>query len=210
MKKKFTFVFIIILVTASFSLADSSEEDIEDMVDIFLNNKKIFAVISEKNTLKFNLRSNEEVLWTGAKGYIGSFITNLRFLAVSSVEGNWNELPLRVGESPKLPVSVSENIIMAATDKRIISFSRVTNRFIYLDLLVGEIPEKIYAEKNTGIIVTASKIYGFSKDSSSFKSMTLRSGEEINNLKISSDKASLMSSQRLLIFENGNWKEERL
>ncbi|MEE4112038.1 MAG: hypothetical protein V2I40_04435, partial [Desulfobacteraceae bacterium] len=65
-------------------------EEVEDLVDIFATDSAFIAVVDGKRNFSEAKGSSEMVLWQGAKGEIGAFLTNERLLAVSTRSGQWN------------------------------------------------------------------------------------------------------------------------
>ena len=108
-----------ILVSAICSYA---EEEIEDLIDIFESNSKIIAIIEGKKTITFDLRLKEKVLWSDSNGYLGAFLTNVRFFVISTSLDAWQVLPLKLGESEKGIASLSPYIALLVTGDRAIGF----------------------------------------------------------------------------------------
>ena len=83
------------------TISSYAEEDIEDLIDIAESNNKIIAIIEGRKTISSDLRLNEKVLWSDSNGYLGAFLTNLRFFVISTSSDAWQALPLRLDESEK-------------------------------------------------------------------------------------------------------------
>ena len=81
-----------------FTIASYAEEEIEDLIDIAESKGKIIAIIEGRKTITFDLRPNEKVLWSGSRGYLGAFLTNLHFFVISTTSNAWRTLPLRLNE----------------------------------------------------------------------------------------------------------------
>ncbi|WP_319574855.1 hypothetical protein [uncultured Desulfobacter sp.] len=112
------------------SLSSYAEEEIENLIDIFVSNSKIVAIIEGENTITSNLRSKESVLWRGSSGYLGAFLTNHRFFVISTSSDAWQALSLRKDESEKGVVSLSPYIALLVTGDRAIGFDAASNQFI--------------------------------------------------------------------------------
>jgi hypothetical protein len=66
------------------AISSYAAEDIEDLIDIAESKGKIIAIIEGRRTITFDLRPNEKVLWSGSKGYLGAFLTDLHKVQTSS------------------------------------------------------------------------------------------------------------------------------
>jgi hypothetical protein len=85
-----------------FGLAISSyaEEEIEDLIDIAESKGKIIAIIEGRKTITFDLRPNEKVLWSGSRGYLGAFLTDLHFFVISTSLNAWQIVLLDLMQPP--------------------------------------------------------------------------------------------------------------
>ena len=78
-------------------------EEVEDLVDIFATDSAFIAVVDGRRNFSEAKGSSETVLWQGAKGEIGAFLTNQRLLAVSVRSGQWNTRALKIIEKKEPP-----------------------------------------------------------------------------------------------------------
>lgn len=198
-----------IFVSARCSYA---EEEIEDLIDIFVSNSKIIAIIEGKNTITSNLRSKEKVLWRGSSGYLGAFLTNHRFLVISTSSNAWQALPLRKDESEKRVVSLSPYIALLVTGDRAIGFDAESNQFIETRLPIHDELIKAKAEKYVAVVITSSLVFGLAAETSAFAEVRLRVRETIEAVKVTSRKVIVRTSDRLLAFDasGSTWNEHRL
>ena len=198
-----------ILVPAICSYA---EEEIEDLIDIFESNSKIIAIIEGKKTITFNLRPKEKVLWSDSNGYLGAFLTNLRFFVISTSSDAWQALPLRLDESEKGVASLSPYIALLVTGDRAIGFDAASNRFIETRLPIHDELLAAKAEKYVAVVITSSRAFGLATKTLAFTEIPLRVRETIEAIKITSSKATIRTSDRLLTFEasGSTWNEHRL
>ena len=81
-----------ILTSTIFSYAD---EEIEDLIDIAESKGKIIAIIEGKKKVSFDLKPDEKVLWSGSRGYLGAFLTNVHLFVISTSLDAWRRLPLK-------------------------------------------------------------------------------------------------------------------
>jgi len=189
-----------------------AEEEIEDLIDIAEAKGRIIAVIEGKKTVSLELRPNETVIWTGARGHLGAFLTSLRFFAISTTSSSWQELPLGVGESENGVVSLSPYIALLATEDRAVGFNAASNRFVETRLPSHDELIAAEAEKYVAVVITSGRAFGFAAKTSAFKEIFLRVRETIEDLKITASKATVRTSDRLLTFEaeGAVWREHRL
>jgi len=198
-----------ILVSA---LCSYAEEEIEDLIDIFESNSKIIAIIEGKKAITFDLRSNEKVLWSDSNGYLGAFLTNEHFFAISTSSDAWQALPLRLDESKKGVASLSPYIALLVTGDRAIGFDAASNQFIETQLPIHDELLVAEAEKYVAVVITSSRAFGLATKTSAFTEIRLRIRETVEAIKVTSSKATVRTSDRLLTFEakGSTWNEHRL
>jgi DNA primase large subunit len=194
------------------TISSYAEEEIEDFIDIAESKSKIIAIIEGRKTITFDLRSNEKVLWSGSKGYLGSFLTDTRFFVISTSLNAWQVMPLRSEESGEGVASLSEYIALLVTKDRAIGFDATSNRFIETRLPIRDELLAAEAEKYVAVVITSSRAFGLAAKASAFIEITLRIRETIESIKLTSSKATVRTSDRLLTFEATGltWNEHRL
>jgi hypothetical protein len=194
------------------TISSYAEEEIEDLIDIAESNRKIIAIIEGRKTISSRLRVDEKVLWSGSKGYLGAFLTNLRFFVISTSSDAWQVLPLRFDESEKGVASLSPYIALLVTGDRAIGFDAASNRFIETRLPIHDELLAAEAEKYVAVVITSSRAFGLAAETSAFIEIPLRVRETIEAIKITSSKATVRTSDRLLTFEarGATWHEYRL
>ncbi|MHC4639131.1 MAG: hypothetical protein ACYTBV_16765 [Planctomycetota bacterium] len=201
-------IFIYILASAISSYAD---EEKEELIDIFQSDSKIIAIVEGKNTNIFDLRPKEKVLWRGANGYLGAFLSNLHFFVISNSSSAWQALPLRLDESKKGVASLSPYIALLVTAEGVIGFDAASNRFIEAQLPIHDEVLTAKAEDYVAVVVTSSRAFALAAKNSSFIEFPLRARETVEETKITSSKATVRTSDRLLTFdvEGLTWKEHK-
>ena len=204
--------FLICLSILVSTISSYAEEEIEDLIDIAESKSKIIAIIEGRKTISFDLRINEKVLWSDTNGYLGAFLTNLRFLVISTSLDAWQALPLRLNESEKGVASLSPYIALLVTGDRAIGFDAASNRFIEARLPIHDELLAAKAEKYVAVVITSSRVFGLATKTSAFAEIFLRVRETIEAIKITSSKATVRTSDRLLTFEatGSTWNEHRL
>ena len=204
---------ILICVTILTSTVSSyAEEEIEDLIDIAESNSKIIAIIEGKKTITFDLRPDEKVLWSGSRGYLGAFLTDLHFFVISTSLNAWQRLPLMLGESEKGVASLSPYIALLVTRDRAVGFDATSNRFTETQLPLHDELIAAEAEKYVAVVITSSRAFALAAESSAFTEIALGIGETIEEIKLTYSKATVRTSERLLTFEatGTTWKQHRL
>ncbi len=203
------FICLAILFFTTFSYA---EEEIEDLIDIVESENKIIAIIKGIKKNSFDLRANEKVLWSGSRGYLGAFLTNLNFFVISTTSNSWRALPLKKSEFEQRAASISSYIALLVTNDRIISFNAKSNRFIETRLPIHDELLEAEAGKYVAVVITSSRVFGLTLGTSTFNEIRLRNKETFESINITESKAVVRTSDRLLTFEakGSTWREHRL
>jgi len=194
------------------TISSYAEEEIEDLIDIIESKGKIIAIIEGRKTITFDLRPNEKVLWSGSRGYLGAFLTDLHFFVISSSLNAWQALPLRLDESGKGVASLSPYIALLVTGDRAIGFDATSTRFIETQLPINDELLAAEVERYVAVVITSSRAFGLAAESSAFTEINLRVSETIEAIKLTYSKVTVRTSDRLLTFEASGsiWKEFRL
>jgi DNA-directed RNA polymerase subunit K/omega len=157
--RKFLIRIICLSIIAS-TICSYAEEEIEDLIDIAESNGKIIAILEGRKTITFDLRPNEKVLWSGANGYLGAFLTDSRFFVISISLDAWQALPLRIDESGKSVASLSAYIALLVTKDRAVGFDATSNRFIETQLPMHDELLAAETEKYVAVVITSSRAFG--------------------------------------------------
>ena len=212
MLRCYQYLIILLICLYPFFFTAFAEEDPEDMVDIFESDGEVIAVIEGKNTKSLRLRTRETVLWSDAKGYLGGFLTNYRFFIISTSSGGWQELPLRKEEARNASARLSPYLALLATADRAVGFDTMNGKFIEARLPIHEKPVTTELEGRVALVVTPGRAYGLASGSHAFTPIRLRLREVLKTIKITSGKAVIQTSDRLLSFEasGATWNEYQL
>ena len=204
-------ILIYLSILAS-TISSYAGEEIEDLIDITKSKSKIIAIIEGKKTITFDLRPNEKVLWSGSRGYLGAFLTDLHFFVISTSLNAWQTLPLKLDESEKAIVALSPYIALLTTRDRAIGFGATTNRFTETQLPLHDELLAAKAERYVAVVITSSRAFGLAAEFMAFIEISLRVNETIEKAKLTHSKVTLQTSDRLLTFEasGSTWKEYRL
>ena len=209
--RKFLISIICLFIFAS-TISSYAEEEIEDLIDIAESKGKIIAIIEGRKTITFDLRPNEKVLWSGSKGYLGAFLTDLHFFVISTSSIAWRALPLRLDESGNGVASLSPYIALLVTKDRAVGFDATFNRFIETLLPIHDELLAAKVERYVAVVITSSRAFGLAAESSAFTEIILRTSETIEALKLTYSKVTVRTSDRLLTFgtSGSTWKEHKL
>ena len=203
---------IICLSIFASTISSYAEEDIEDLIDIAESKGKIIAIIEGRKTITLDLRPNEKVLWSGSRGYLGAFLTDLHFFVISTSSNAWRALPLWLDESGNGVASLSPYIALLVTKDRAVGFDATFNRFIETLLPIHDELLAAKVERYVAVVITSSRAFGLAAESSAFTEIILRTSETIEALKLTYSKVTVRTSDRLLTFgtSGSTWKEHKL
>ena len=208
-KALITLIFFIIL---SYTISSNAEEVIEDLIDIAESKSKVIAIIEGKRSISVNLRPSEKVLWSDSSGNLGAFLTDSRFFVISTTSGAWYGKRLKLDEPEKAVASLSPFMALLVTGDRAIGYSASTDKFIETRIPLYD--EQIAAEtgRYVAVVITSGRAYGLGVKSSSFIEVRLGIKETIKEVKVTLNKATVRTSDRLLSFvaDGFAWKEHRL
>ena len=212
MKRLRYFLMSIICIAIFVSpISSYAEEEIEDLIDIAESKNEIIAIIEGRRTVTFDLRPNEKVLWSGARGYLGAFLTDQHFFVISTSLNAWQALPLRLDESGKGVASLSPYLALLVTGDRAVGFDATSDRFIETLLPFHDELVAAEAERYVAVVITSSRAFGLAAESLAFTEVNLKKGESVETVKLTHTKATVRTSDRLLSFEAAGsaWSEHR-
>jgi hypothetical protein len=197
---------VALLMTNNWAMA---YEEVEDLVDIYATGSHFIAVVDGRRNFSEAYRSREKILWQGAKGEVGAFLTNDRLLAVSVKSGQWNTRYLKITEKQDLPeMRIGSHLVVMLTEERIVAFGTHTSGFIQTPMPIGE---SIVAEETKGrvaAIVTSARAFGFSSYRRGIAEIRFRLQESVSSLKTTYNTITLRTSQRLITLnaEDAVWR----
>ena len=207
-----TLIALTLFIIPAFTISSNAEEEIEDLIDIAESKNKVVAIIEGQRSVSVNLRQKEKVLWSDSSGNLGAFLTDSRFFVISTSSGAWQVLRLKLDESEEAVASLSPFMALLVTGDRAIGYSASTDRYTETRLPLYD--ELIAAESGryVAVAITSNRVYGLGVKSSSFTEIRLRIKETVEEVKVTSSKVTVHTSDRLLSFvANGStWKEHRL
>jgi hypothetical protein len=205
-------VSIICLSILLSTISSNADEEIEDLIDIAKSKNKIIAIIEGSKKISFALGANEKVLWHGSKGHLGAFLTDRKFSVISTSSSAWQILPLKIEESEKSVASLSSYIALLVTGDRAVGFDAGSNRFIETQLPIHDELLAAEIEKRVAVVVTSSRAFGLAVDASAFTEIHFRVRETIDQIKLTSSKVTIQTSDRLLTFDpaRSTWNEYKL
>jgi hypothetical protein len=198
-RKRWIVLMVILCMKATGAMA---YEEIEDLVDIYATDSQFIAVVDGRRNFSEAIRSGETVVWQGAKGEIGAFLTNERLLAVSLRSGQWNTRYLKINEKKEPPeMLIAAHLLIMLTGERIVGFGTHTGGFIQTRIPLGESIVAKDSEGRVAAVVTASRAFGFSANRRGVAEYRFRLNETLVSLKTTYNKITLRTSQRLITLD---------
>jgi hypothetical protein len=185
-------------------------EEIEDLVDIFATGGRFIAMVDGRRNFSEAYRSDEKILWQGAKGEVGAFLTSDRLLAVSVRSGQWNTIYLKVNEKKGQPeMLISAHLVVMLTAERIVGFGTHTGGFIQTRMPIGESVADRAAEGRVAVVVTPARAFGFSSYRRGVAEIRFKRQEKVVSLKTTYNLIRLRTSQRLITLksEDAVWRQ---
>jgi hypothetical protein len=185
-------------------------EEVEDLVDIFATDSAFIAVVDGKRNFSEAKRSSETILWQGAKGEIGAFLTSDRLLAVSTRSGQWNVRPLKINEKKEPPDTlIAAHLLIMLTAERIVTFGTHTGGFVQTRLPIGESIVARAAEGRVAAVVTPARAFGFSSYRRGVAEIRFQLKETVVSHKTTYNKVTLQTSRRLITLkaEDAVWRQ---
>ena len=185
-------------------------EEVEDLVDIFTTDRAFIAVVDGRRHFSEDHRSSEKILWQGAKGEVGAFLTSDRLLAVSVKSGQWNKRYLKIKEKRVIPeILLAAHLVVMLTGERIVGFGTHTGGFFETRLPIGESIVAKAAEGRVAVVVTPVRVFGFSSYRRGVAEIRFRLKENVVSLKTTYNKITMRTSQRLITLksEDAVWRD---
>ena len=203
--------FVVTLATLLYAIPSNSKDVIKDSVDIEQVGRKIFAIRDGSQTITFELRSNEKVLWLDSDGYVGALLTNERFIAIALSSSSWLETPLKSKEAYDGSPFLSPTLALLVTKERVIGFDAISPRFIEQSLRLDE--EFVAAEANDYVaaVVSSRRALGLASGASGFSEIRFRTSETFQSIRTKSQVITVRTSWRILTFDvsSSSWSEVR-
>ena len=190
-----------------------ADEEVEDLIDIYESNGKIFAKVKSRKSVSFALQPREQVLWSKARGHLGAVLTTRHFLVISTSSRSWQALPLRTSAADKrVPVLSPYIALLVTRGDRALGFDAKSSRIIETRLPLNDELIAVKADKHVAVVLTSSRAFGLAAGGSRFSEVRLRVREKVEAIDLTSSKATIRTSHRLLAFsaEGARWRESRL
>ncbi len=207
-----TLIALTLFIILAYTISSNAEVVIEDLIDIAESKSKVIAIIEGNRTAPVNLRQNEKVLWSGSRGNLAAFLTDSRFFVISTTSGAWHGLRLNLDEPEKAVASLSPFMALLVTGERAIGYSAKTDKFVQARLPLFDELVTAKTGRYVAVVITSGRALGLGVKSPSFIEVRLGVNETVGEIKITLNKATFRTSDRLLSFvANGyKWKELRL
>ena len=191
-------------------ISATAYEEVDDLVDIFAIDGRLIALVDGRRNFSEDFRPGEEILWQGAKGEVGAFLTSDRLLAVSVKSGRWNVQRLKINEKRHTPEMLQgSHLIVMLTAERMVAFGTDTGGFFQTRMPIGEAVIDRAARGRVAAVVTAKRAFGFSSYRRGAAEIRFRLQETPLSLQSTYTTVTLRTSQRLIALEAGDavWRE---
>jgi hypothetical protein len=198
------------LAATSASSQSFIQSPLNNLIDVLVIDRELLAfdALGTKN-FRVRLELDEDVIWSGAQGLVGVVLTTRRALAATPVASQWQEVRWRAIEVPANSAEVSDRLALLATDKRVLAFDSVGALWVESSIGPRERVTTLRAGQNSGVVVTNRRALGIAPDAHGFFHTNLRLHEDIERVNADANLATIMTSQRILVFrgEVGSWSE---
>ena len=196
--------------TAASAQGTFIQAPLNNLIDVLVIDRELLAfdALGTKN-FRVRLELDEEVIWSGAQGLVGVVLTTRRALAATPAASPWQEVRWRTSEVPAESAEVSDRLVVLATRKRVLAFDSVGALWLENSIGPGEYVTTLRAGQNSGVVVTNRRALGIAPDAHGFFDTNLRLHENIERVNADANLATIMTSQRILVFrgEVGSWSE---
>ena len=158
--------------------------------------------------LSERLELEEEVLFTASRGRVAVVLTNRRLLGATPTSSSWRAERYRLSETPQRSAWISQTLVLVVTGERALAFYGSGN---WAEQSIGPREQVVTARVGpaTAVVVTDRRALGISGEHGGFFATELRLNEVIESVRALSSIATLVTSQRTLVFKapSGVWAE---
>lgn len=206
---------IILLISALLGLAvltgadmyDYDEDLNKEYLQLQINENRILAFSGKKPPVSVDLDVGEEVRSHEEEGYVGAVLTNRRFLAISSLSGEWLSEPLLLGEENIGDITVGEKVAMLVTERRVVGFTYRRDRFVKYQIPVGDLVIAKDAGENYGVVVMSDRAAGLSSETGDFNEIIFDIDETFRSLETATTFATIDTDLNIYSYRgsSGTW-----
>jgi hypothetical protein len=186
------------------------QSPLNNLIDVLVVDRELLAfdALGTKN-FRVRLELDEDVIWSGARGLVGVVVTNRRALAATPMARQWKEVRWRTSEAIPQSAEVSDRLAVLATEQRVLAFDSVGALWMQSSIGPDEYVTTLRAGQNSALVVTNRRALGVAPDAHGFFHTNLRLHEDIERVNADANLATIMTSQRVLVFrgEVGSWSE---
>lgn len=196
---------------ASAQPVDPGEVVLEDAIAVEIVGRDLVAFdLVGSGQLSERLELEEEVLFSGSRGRVAVVLTNRRLLGATPESSSWRSERYRLSEVPQQRARISQTLALVVTGERALAFYGNGN---WTEQGIGPREQVVSAHVGpaTAVVITDRRAFGVSGDHGGFFPTELRLDEEIESVRALSSIATLVTSQRTLVFlgPSGRWTERR-
>jgi len=181
----------------------------DDAVTVVPVQRQLLAVISGRGQVAEQLQSDEELLWSGARGLVGLALTTRRALAISPASGGWQALRQRISESDFGTPQLGAEVALVETRWRVLAFDGRRGRWAHYDLGPNETLQGRAVDTAMAVAVTSRHVLGLRAGSGRIESERLTVHETVESVRADGAVGVVTTSRRLLVHD-GVWSDRPL
>ncbi len=188
---------------------DPGEVVLEDTIAVEVIGRELVAFdLVGSGQLSERLELEEEVLFTESRGRVAVVGTNHRLLGATPQSSSWRSERYRLSEIPQQSAWISQTLVLVVTGERALAFFGTGN---WAEQSIGP-RERVVTTRvgpATAVVVTDRRALGISGEHGGFFATELRLNETIESVRALSSIATIVTSQRTLVFKgpSGIWTE---
>ena len=208
-QKTVFFIWILLgsVILTGFDDYDYQEDLYREYLRLQIDKNTILAFSGTEHPVSIALQTGETVKIIRQKGYVGAVLTNIRFLAISSVSGRWLSESLNLDEEDNADLILGEKVAMLVTNSRIIGFTYRRDSFVYYELPMGKRIIEKDAGKDFGIVVMSDRAVGLSSKTGDFTETDFDMDESFKSLEMAATFALVNTNDNIYSYRgsSGAW-----
>lgn len=182
-----------------------------DQIEILRLDRDLVALGASGGDARIRLELDEELVWTGSRGFVGAAVTNRRLLLVAAGRGLWREVRWLRDEVAPRSAWLGERVVLAHSTRRVLGFSAFSSGVSEYRLGPNETLEAVDVAEGIAVALTDRKALGFSSRLGNFAETSLGLRERVESLDVRAELGTVTTNRRLLVFRGsgGVWGDRR-
>jgi hypothetical protein len=188
------------------------EVPLADVLEVLVLDRNLVAIDAEGGGQRdVQLRLEERLLWTGARGRVGVALTDQRILAVAVGSAAWQSENRLRGEVVPDRALLGDRVALVVSSLRVLGFNGGSGNFAETRLGPREKVLALRTGENVAVVVTDRRALGLSPSVGGFFETPINLVERLESVEAAANLATVTTHRRVLIFRapSGSW-EERL